>query len=206
MKRTLQVYLNKRVLKSILCGIVFINGSFAFAQIETVKTRKFKTTYKITMYTEADFHSPKIKEIPANVILQSLEETERYGGYIKVFYKNKTGWVLKAETERYMDVPASEIIFESKGYKIIGDVYRYFFFIRNDGTLAYSGTTTLRLFDKDDKVVFEKTVDASTTPLNPATGGVIPIDLRTEALRFEFEFQGGKIKGVTGQLIERIPN
>ena len=51
----------------------------SFAQ-ESAKTRKFRTTYKIDMFAEADFNSKKIGSIPTDVILESLQETERYGG------------------------------------------------------------------------------------------------------------------------------
>ncbi len=167
--------------------------------------RKVRTKDKTVMYAEADFHSSKIKEIPGNVILEVVEQGGRFDGYLKVSYKNKTGWIFKVETERYMDVPAPDIVFASKGYKIIGDVYRYFFFLRNDGTLAYSGKVTFRLFDKNNKAVFERNLDASSSPLNPDTGSVFPVDLNVEISRFEFEYQGGKIKGDIGKLIERIP-
>ncbi len=186
----------------ISCALLLVCASFVSAQ-ETTKPHKFKTTYKIDMFAEADFHSKKIGSIPDGVILEALEETERYGGYIRVTYKNKTGWVLKAETERYMDVPAPELACWSNGYKIIGGIYRYFFVLRNDGTLPYVGNITIRLFDRDGKTVFEKTVDFSDG-IKPNTGGQFPIDTTIEALRFELEHKDGKIKGNTGKLIERL--
>jgi hypothetical protein len=176
-----------------------------FAQTEATKPRKFKTTYKITMYAEATFRSAKVTDIPANVILEALEETERYGGYIKVTYKNKTGWVLKAETHRHMDVPAPELACWSNGYKIIGNVYRYFFVLRNDGTLPYDGKVTLRLFDGAGKTVFEKAVEFSDDPLKAEAGGPFNIDTLVEATQFELEHRDGKIKGSTGKFIERLP-
>jgi hypothetical protein len=155
------------------------------------------------MFAEADFHSKKISNIPADVILEAIEETERYGGYIKVTYKNKTGWILKAETERYMDAPAPELACWSNGYKIIGSIYRYFFVLRNDGTVAYVGNITIRLFDKDGKVVFEKTAEFSDG-IKPGTGGPFPIDTTVEAPQFELEHRDGKIKGDTGKFIEKL--
>lgn len=176
-----------------------------FSQSGSPKPHKFKTTYKITMYSEANFRSPKVTDIPAGVVFEALDETERYGGYIRVTYKNKTGWVMKAETERYMDVPAPELACWSNGYKIIGGIYRYFFVLRNDGTLPYAGKVTLRLFDREGKSVFEKTVDFSDDTIKPGAGGPFLIDTQVEAPRFELEHRGGKIEGGTGKLIERLP-
>jgi hypothetical protein len=185
---------------SILLSLLFACSTVISAQTP----RKFKTTYKIAMYSQPDFHSSKVTDIPANMILLALEETERYGGYIKVTHKNKTGWVLKAETERYMDVPAPELACWSNGYKIIGNIYRYFFVLRNDGTLAYAGEITLRLFDGEGKVIFEKTVSFSDGPIQPGTGGNFPVDTAVEAPRFELQHKDGTIKGNTGKLIERL--
>jgi len=185
------------------CVLLFVCVLPTFAQ-ESAKPRKFKTTYKIDMFAEADFHSKKIGSIPADVILEALEETKRYGGYIKVTYKNKVGWILKAETERYMDVPAPELACLSNGYKIIGNVYRYFFALRNDGTLPYAGKVTLRLFDKEGKVIYEKTTDFSDAPIKPDTGGTFYIDTLVEAPQFELEHKDGKIKASTGKFIERL--
>lgn len=179
--------------------------STAMSQSETSSLRKFRTAYKITMYAEATFRSAKVTDLPANVILEALEETERYGGYIKVTYKNRTGWVLKAETHRYMDVPAPELACWSNGYKIISNVYRYFFVLRNDGTLPYDGKVTLRLFDSGGKTVFERAVDFSDDPLKAEAGGPFNIDTRVEATQFELEHRDGKIKGSTGKFIERLP-
>src|SRR5688500_12562803 len=117
---------------SFVCALLLVCALHTIAQ-EGAKLRKFKTTYEIQMYAEPSFRSSKVTKIPANVILEALEETERYGGYVKVIYKNKVGWVLKAETERYMDVPAPELVCWSNGFKIIGNVYRYFLVLRNDG-------------------------------------------------------------------------
>ncbi len=184
------------------CVMLLICSLSAFAQ-EAAKPRKFKTTYEIQMYAEPSFRSPKVTKVPANVILEALEETERYGGYIKATYKNKTGWILKAETERYMDVPVPELACWSNGYKIIGSVYRYFFVLRNDGTLSYVGSITIRLFDKDGKVVFERTADFSDG-IKPGTSEQFPIDTTVEAPRFELEHKDGKIKRDTGKFIERL--
>lgn len=174
------------------------------AQTSSPKPRKYKTTYKMNMYAEADFHSKKIGSIPSDVILESLEETQAYGGYIKVKYKDKTGWLLKAELKRYMDVPAPELACFSNGYKIIGNTYRYFFTLRNDGTLPYAGKVTLRLFDKQEKVIHEKTTDFYDSPINPDAGGTFYIDTAVEAPQFELEHKNGKIKSSTGKFIERL--
>lgn len=138
----------KKLIEALLCYMLLLAYvSPAFAQTDSVKPRKFRTTYKIQMYDEPDFHSKKLGDIPSGVILDALEETERYGGYVRASYKNKTGWVLKAEMEMYMDVPAPVLACWSNGYKIIGSAYRYFFVLRNDGTLPYAGKVKLRLFD-----------------------------------------------------------
>lgn len=184
--------------------VLFVCASFAFAQSDSSKQRKFKTTYKIRMFAEPDFNSKKLSDIPSGIILDALEETERYGGYVRVNYKNKTGWVLKAEMERYMDVPAPELACFSNGYKIIGNTYRYFFVIRNDGVLPYTGKVTLRLFDQEGKVVYERTADFSDGPIKPDTGGNFPIDTSVEAPQFELEHRDGKIAGSTGKFIERL--
>jgi hypothetical protein len=176
----------------------------SYAQSATPKPRKFRTTYEIQMYAGADFHSKKVTKIPSGVVLESLGETERYGGYVQVTYKNKTGWVLKAEMERYMDAPAPELVPLSNGYKIIGGTYRYFFALRNDGTVAYAGPIRLRLFDGDNKVVFEKKVDFTSDPMRPDTAGTFFIDTAVEAPRFELEHKDGKIEGSTGKFIERL--
>jgi hypothetical protein len=187
------------------CALLLVGASFSFAQTQITKPRKFKTTYKITMYAEATFRSAKVTDIPANVVLEALEETERYGGYIKVTYKNRTGWVLKAETHRYMDVPAPVLACWSNGYKIIGNIYRYFFVLRNDGTFPYDGKVTLRLFDGEGKTVFERVVDFSDDPLKAEAGGPFNIDTLVEAPQFELEHRDGKIKAGTGKFIERLP-
>lgn len=184
------------------CAVLLVWTLTTFAQ-EPTNTRKFRTTYKIDMFAEADFNSKKVGSIPAGVILESLQETDRYGGYMRITYKKKTGWVLKTETERYMEVPAPELVCWSNGYKIIGNVYRYFFVLRNDGTLPYVGNITIRLFDKDENVVFEKTVDFSDG-IKPDTGGPFPIDTTTQLTRFEIQHKDGKIKGDTGRFIERL--
>jgi hypothetical protein len=175
-----------------------------FAQSGATKPRKFRTTYEIQMYAEADFPSKKVTKIPSGVVLDAMAETERYGGYVQVTYKNRTGWVLKAEMERYMDVPAPEVVLLSNGYKIIGGTYRYFFALRNDGTPPYAGPITLRLFDGDNKVVFEKKVDFTSDPMRPNAAGTFFIDTALEAPRFELEHKDGKVEGSTGRLIERL--
>jgi hypothetical protein len=103
-----------------------------------------------------------------------------------------------------MDVPAPELACWNNGYKIIGGVYRYFFVLRNDGTLPYAGKVTLRLFDREGKAVLEKTVDFSDDPMKPETGGPFFIDTRVEAPRFELEHKDGNIEGDTGKFIERL--
>jgi hypothetical protein len=72
------------------------------------------------MYAEPEVGAKRIGSVPAGVILEALQETERYGGYVKVTYKKKTGFIFKAEVQRYMDVPAPELACWSNGYKIIG--------------------------------------------------------------------------------------
>ena len=194
----------KRMIPVVCLFLLLTVAHPSFAQSGAPKAKKFRTTYEIQVYAEADFHSKKVAKIPSGVVLESLAETARYGGYVQVTYKNKTGWVLKAELERYMDVPAPEIVLLSNGYKIIGSTYRYFFALRNDGTLAYAGPITLRLFDGDNKVVFEKKVDFTSDPMKPDTAGTFFIDTAVEAPRFELEHKDGKIEGGTGKLIERL--
>lgn len=179
--------------------------SLSLVAQESSKPRKFQTTYKIDMYAEPGVNAKKIGTIPTGVILEALEETERYGGSIKVVYKNKNGYVFKAEVQRYMDVAAPELVCWSNGYKIIGSTYRYYFVLRNDGTLPYVGKVTIRLFDKDDKVLFEKTADYSEG-IAPDSGGPFNIDMLVEASRFELEHKDGKIKGTTGKFIEWLPD
>lgn len=184
---------------------LFICADHFPAQTGAPKARKFQTTYEIQMYADPNFHSKKVAKVPAGVVIEALAETERYGGYVQITYKNKTGWVLKAEMKRYMDVPAPELACWSNGYKIIGNVYRYFFVLRNDGTLPYDGKVTLRLFDGAGKTVFEKAVDFSNDPLKAEAGGPFNIDTLVETTQFELEHRDGKIKGSTGKFIERLP-
>lgn len=184
--------------------LLFIFADLSPAQTGAPKARKFQTTYEIQMYAEPDFHSKQVTKVPTGVVLEALAETERYGGYVRVTYKNKKGWVLKAEMKRYMDVPAPELVCFSNGYKVIGGTYRYFFVLRNDGVLPYVGPVTLRLFDKDNKVVFERKVDFTTDPVRPETAGNFHIDTAVEAPRFELEHKDGKIEGITGKFIERL--
>ncbi len=185
------------ILLSLLCA-------FSGAISAQDAPRKFATTYEITMYKDASFRSGDAGKIPSNVVLEALQETEHYGGYIKVIYKKKQGWILKAEVKRHMDVPAAEMICFSNGYQIIRDVYRYFLACRNDGVLPYNGTLTIRLYNNQDKVSFEKIANFSSDPI-PSGGGPFYLDSATEAPRFEIAHQGGTIKGGTGKLIERIP-
>jgi hypothetical protein len=194
----------KRVIPIACLLLLLITPRPTFAQSDAPKTRKFRTTYEIQMYAAPDFHSKKVTKIPSGVVLESLAETERYGGYVQVAYKNKMGWVLKAEMKRYMDAPAPELVCFSNGYKIIGGTYRYFFALRNDGVLPYAGPITLRLFDRENKVVFERKVDFTTDPVKPDTAGTFHIDTAAEAPRFELEHKDGKIEGGTGKLIERL--
>ena len=194
----------KRMLPVACLLLLLTAAGPSFAQSGAPKAKKFRTTYEIQVYAEADFHSKKVTKIPSGVVLEALAETARYGGYVQVTYKNKTGWVLKAEMERYMDVPAPEVVLLSNGYKIIGGAYRYFFALRNDGTLPYAGPITLRLYDRENKVVFEKKVDFTSDPMKPDTAGAFFIDTAVEAPRFELEHKGGKIGGSTGKLIERL--
>ena len=170
---------------------------------ESAQPRKFQTTYKIDMFASPDVNAKKIGNLPADVILEAQEETQRYGGYIKVTYKNKSGYIFKAEVKRYMDVPAPELACWSNGYKIIGGVYRYFFVLRNDGTLPYLGNITIRLLDKNGKVVLEKTADYSDG-IAAESGGQFMIDTLVEAPTFELEHKKGTIKGGTGEFIERL--
>lgn len=194
----------KRIIP-IACLLLLLSAaSFSFAQSGAPKARQFRTTYEIQMYAEADFHSKKVAKIPSGVVLEAIAETARYGGYVQVVYKNKPGWVLKAEMERYMDVPAPELVLLSNGYKIIGGTYRYFFALRNDGMLPYAGPITLRLFGGDNKVVFEKKVDFTSDPMKPDTAGTFFIDTAVEAPRFELEHKDGKLEGNTGKLMERL--
>jgi len=185
-----------------ICIFVCSFASTAISQASS-SVRKFQTTYKIEMYAEPQVGAKTIGNIPAGVILEALQETERYGGYVKVTSKKKIGYIFKAEVQRYMDTPAPELACWSNGYKIIGSVYRYFFVLRNDGTLSYQGNITIRLFDRGDKVIFEKTADYSDG-IKPETGGQFLIDTSVEATRFELEHKDGKIRGSTGKFIERL--
>jgi hypothetical protein len=182
--------------------LIFAFTSAAISQVPS-PIRKFQTTYEIDMYAEPEVGAKRLGSVPAGVILEALQETERYGGYVKVAYKKKTGFIFKAEVQRYMDVPASELACWSNGYKIIGTVYRYYFVLRNDGTLAYKGNITIRLFDGNDKMIFEKTADYSDG-IKPETGGQFLIDTAVEATQFELEHKDGKIKGSSGKFIERL--
>jgi hypothetical protein len=195
----------KRVAAISLTSAFILFYSVSLTAQEQSKPRKFQTTYKIDMYAEPGINAKKIGTIPTGVILEALEETERYGGSIKVIHKNKTGYIFKAEVERYMDVPAPELVCWSNGYKIIGSTYRYYFVLRNDGTLPYRGKITVRLFDKDDKVLLEKTADYSDG-ISPDSGGPFNLDTLVEAARFEVEHKDGKIKGTTGKFIEWLPD
>src|ERR1044071_2492101 len=113
----------KRLIPIACLLLLLTAASPSLAQSGALKPRKFRTTYEIQMYAEADFHSKKVTKIPSGVVLEALAETERYGGYVQVAYQPKSGWVLKAETERYMAVPAPEVVLLSNGYKIIGGTY-----------------------------------------------------------------------------------
>jgi hypothetical protein len=193
--------------RCLLISIAISAAQSIYAQEGQTKPRKYKTTYEVQMYQDADFHSKKIGKVPDGVIIMPIADSKpgAPGGYIQLQYKNKTVWVMKAELERYMDVPAAEMICFSNGYKIIRDVYRYFLACRNDGVLPYSGTLTIRLYDNQDKVSFEKVVTFNNDPIPPGGGGPFYLDSATEAPRFEVVHQGGTIKGETGKLIERIP-
>ena len=164
------------------------------------------TTSKTEMYSAPDVDASEIGSIPPNVILEPLEgSSQQPGDYLHVAYKKKVGWVFKVEVKRYMETPAPDIQFSAIGYKIVDDsVYRYFFLVRNDGTLPYSGKLTLRLFDADGKITAEKITDFSAKPIRPDTGGSFPFDSLTTAPRYELEYDGGTIKGSTGVFIERI--
>jgi hypothetical protein len=194
--------MNRFTVILLACALVTGCALGGFAQQPT-QPRKFQTTYKIDMYATPNESAKKIGNVSADVILEAQEETQRYGGYIKVTYKNKTGYIFKAEVKRYMDVPAPELVCWSNGYKIIGSVYRYFFVLRNDGTLPYVGKITIRLLDRDGKVVFEKTADYSDG-LAAESAGLFNIDTLVYAPNFELEHKDGKIKGVTGKFIERL--
>ncbi|MBS1810104.1 MAG: SH3 domain-containing protein [Acidobacteria bacterium] len=171
------------------------------AQTTTSAPRKVKTKDDTDFYEEASFRSKKIGSIPSNTVLEQLDES---GGYFQVKYKNKIGWVFKVEVTRHMDVPAPDVKCFTAGYKIISGVYRYFFVLKNEGVLAYNGKVTLKLFDKDDKVIYEKTTDFSDKPIEPEMGGTFYIDTTVEAPHYEFENKDGKVKTKTGKFIERL--
>jgi hypothetical protein len=187
---------------SLTCAALVMCVLPAFSQ-ET-KPRQFKTAYQTQMYAEPSDGSSKVTKIPANVILEALEETDCFGGYIKARYKNKTGWVAKfPELERYMDVPAPEPTLCPKGYVIAGHDYRYFFILRNEGALPYVGNLTIRLLDKEGKAVFEETYDWSEG-LKPNSGGAMMLETKIEAPRFELEYKERKIRGDTGRFRQRL--
>jgi hypothetical protein len=187
--------------------ILFCTAQVAFGQEGQTRPRKYKATYELPMYEAPDFHSKKVGKLKEGVIVEALADSKpgTPGGYVQVAYKNKVGWVMKVELQRHMDVPAAEMVCFSNGYKIIRDVYRYFFACRNDGVLPYAGPLTVRLFDTQDKVSFEKTVSFSDSPIPPGGGGPFYFDLAAEAPRFEAVHQTGTNKGTTGKLIERVP-
>jgi hypothetical protein len=196
-----------RTLTHILLLIVFCAAQFAIGQEGQSKPRKYKATYELPMYEAPDFHSKKIGKLKEGVIVEALDDSKpgTPGGYVRVSYKNKVGWVMKVELQRHMDVPAAEMVCFSNGYKIIGQTYRYFFACRNDGILPYTGTITFRLYDNQDKVSFERVADFAKDPIPPGGGGPFYFDSHIEAPRFEAAHQGGTIKEKTGKLIERIP-
>src|SRR5688500_6100029 len=103
----------------LLLSCALLVCAFSGSGQESAQPRKFQPTYKIDMFAAPDVNAKKIGDVPADVILEAQEETQRYGGYIKVTYKSKTGYIFKAEVKRYMDVPAPELVCWSIGYKTI---------------------------------------------------------------------------------------
>jgi hypothetical protein len=69
--------------------------------------------------------------------------------------------------------------------------------------LPYVGKIAIRLFDKDGKVVLEKTADYADG-FAAESAGQFMIDTLVEAPNFELEHKEGKIEGGTGKLIERL--
>jgi hypothetical protein len=69
--------------------------------------------------------------------------------------------------------------------------------------LPYVGRIAIRLFDKDGKVVLEKTADYADG-ITLESAGQFMIDTLIEAPNFELEHKEGKTKGGTGKLIERL--
>lgn len=45
---------------ALACMLLIVCASTAFSQSKTSKQRKFKTTYNLTMYAEASFHSSSV--------------------------------------------------------------------------------------------------------------------------------------------------
>lgn len=181
--------------------VLFSLPAVGQTQTEPAQGRKYRTTYKLDLYKEANFRTGTVGSVPANVILEELAVSE---GYIQVSYKGKTGWVMRAELKRHMDIPAPDLKIVHAGYKIIGSTYRYFFAIRNDGVLPYKGEVTLRLFDQEGKTLHDKTTGFQDAGIEPEGGGGFFIDLKAPASSFEFEHSGGKVKSNTGRFIERL--
>ena len=65
----------KRMMPTVCLLLLLTAAGPAFAQSGTPKPRKFRTTYEIQMYADADLHSKKLNKIPAGVILEAFVET-----------------------------------------------------------------------------------------------------------------------------------
>jgi hypothetical protein len=88
-----------RLIRMLFSCALLLGCAFSGSGQESGQPRKFQTTYKIDMFSAPNVNAKKIGNVPADVILEAQEETQRYGGYIKVTYKNKTGYIFKAEVK-----------------------------------------------------------------------------------------------------------
>lgn len=184
----------------ILVISLFLSVGFANAQNQP-QHRMCVTTYTIDMYNKPDFNSKKMAKIPENTVLTAIDETDRYGGYIKISYKGIAGYVLKAELKRYMTEAKPEIVSFSNGYKLIGSTYRYFLEIRNDGVTPYEGSFKLRFINKDGTSAYERSWKGK---LDSDQAQLLNIDTEKFSDTYELTFEGGIIKEKTGSLIEKF--
>jgi hypothetical protein len=109
------------------CALLLV-CAFSGSGQESAQPRKFQTTYKIDMFAAPDVNAKKIGNVPADVILEAQEETQRYGRLHQGDLQKQDGLRFQGRSQTIHGPARARTVCWSNGYKTIGGVYRYFSF------------------------------------------------------------------------------
>jgi hypothetical protein len=167
----------------------------------TTEPRRYQASFMdVPLKSAPRPDAKKIGNIPRGTVVEAIETQDFW---VKVKVKNTVGWAASTAMERLMDHPAPDVEFVHSGYKVIGNIYRYFFGIRNSGLASYTDPVMLSLYNKD-KVISTHTYTFTSDPIRASGGRSFYVDTDIKATRFEFATKQGKSGGPIGKLIERM--